>query len=324
MMTKSTPWDEIGKPSRDYNVRLVNGCGAVPLYWGKDPTGKCVFVVELVGDHAEVFRQSRVSVHGIRVDLRLLNATNGQCLVLALEQHVDRDLFFSLCKTLASALNEVSDSDVAFSIAITHLQRWKSFFANRKQRLLSPEEIRGLFAELQFLKSLYDRHTSEAEAINSWCGPDRAQQDFVFGNTAVEVKAISRKDRNTVRISSEDQLESLCDNLFLEIFRLSDLPDAGSALSLNQAVVEIYQEFSDSVAIEAFSQKLAAYGYVELRDYDEPLLVVSERRTYKVESAFPRLIRSELPQGIRKVGYEIEIEKLARFECSEEDLWGRY
>lgn len=322
-MTKSTPWDEIKKPDRDYNVRLLDGCGAVPLYWGKDTTGRCLFVVQLVGDYAEDFRQSRVSVHGIRVDLRILDATKGQCLVLALEQHVDRDLFFSLCNTLASALKEASDSDVALSIATTHLQRWKSFFASRKQSLLSPEEIRGLFAELQFLKSLYGHHTSEAVAINSWYGPDRAQQDFIFGNTAVEVKAISGRERNTVRISSEDQLESLCDNLFLKIFRLSDLPDAESALSLNQVVIEIYEELSDAESIEAFSQKLASYGYVELRDYDEPLLVVSERRTYKVENGFPRLIRSELPQGIRKVDYEIEIEKLAPFECSDEHVWGR-
>ncbi|MEL0083539.1 MAG: PD-(D/E)XK motif protein, partial [Gammaproteobacteria bacterium] len=250
-------------------------------------------------------------------------ATEGQCLVLALEQHVDRDLFFSLCNTLANALKEARDSDVALSIATTHLQRWKSFFASRKQSLLSPEEIRGLFAELQFLRSLYGHHLSEAESINSWYGPDRVQQDFVFGNTAVEVKAISGRERNTVRISSEDQLDSACDYLFLKIFRLSDLPNAESALSLNQAVVEIYAELSDAEAIETFSQKLVSYGYVELRDYDEPLLVVSERRTYRVENGFPRLIRSELPQGIRKVGYEIEIETLAPFECSDEYIWGR-
>ncbi|WP_254229107.1 PD-(D/E)XK motif protein [Agrobacterium salinitolerans] len=43
----------------------------------------------------------------------------------------------------------------------------------------------------------------------------------MHGNTAVEIKSLSGTERSTVRISSEDQLESLNDNLFLRIYRLT-------------------------------------------------------------------------------------------------------
>lgn len=322
MTIRSTPWDEIKTPTFDYNVRLVEGSTAVPLYWGKDAEGHCLLVVELDGDHTEQFQKNRTSVHGIRVDLRMLDATDSQGLVLTLEQHVDLDLFFGLCETLVSRLRETPDSPTALSVAITHLRRWKAFFAGRKVRMLSPEEIRGLFAELQFLRSLYQDHLPEKAALDAWCGPEGGHQDFIFGNTAIETKALSGRERSTVRISSEDQLEAVCDNLYLTIFRLSDMPESDTARSLNDAVKQVERELSDAEALEEFYSRLVAYGYVEMREYDKPKLVVTGQRTYQVGEDFPRLIRSQISDGVTRVNYEIELEKIAPFECDTAAIWG--
>src|SRR3546814_15120322 len=86
---------------------------------------------------------------------------------------------------------------------------------------LSIEEVRGLFAEIVFLTELIDRQMSSSDAVEAWLGPERSHQDFIFGNTAVEVKSLSGAERSSVRISSEDQLESLNDALFLRVYRLS-------------------------------------------------------------------------------------------------------
>lgn len=88
------------------------------------------------------------------------------------------------------------------------------------------EEVRGLFAEIVFLMELIDRQMSSGAAVEAWLGPERSHQDFMFGNTAVEVKSLSGAERSSVRISSEDQLESLNDALFLRVYRLSSLADA--------------------------------------------------------------------------------------------------
>jgi len=322
MTSRPVPWDDIRTPERDYNVRLVGGSGIVPLYWAKDVEGHCLFVIELEGDHTDQFRKNSPSVHGIRVDLRMLDATRGQGLVLTLEQHVDKDLFFSLCQTLVQSLQEVKESPVALAIALAHMKRWKAFLAGKKKRLLSAEEIRGLFGELQFLRMLYREQLDEKTAVEAWCGPDRIQQDFIFGNTAVEIKTLSGRERSAVRISSEDQLEALCDDFFLMVFRLSDMPESERALSLNEAVRRIESELSDADTLEELGVRLGAYGYVEMREYDKPRFVVSGQHTYRVVDGFPRLIRSAMPDGIARVSYDIELEKIAPFACDTAQIWG--
>ena len=321
MTARSTPWDEIATPESDYNVRLIAGSSAISMYWGKDINGCCLFLIELEGDHSKKFQKDGPSVHGINVDLRGGSASQLQGLVLTLENQVDRDLFSGLCQTLVSNLQSVTDASTALAVALMHIKRWKAFLAGRKRRVLSPAEVRGLFAELQFLRLLYGRHLTQPEAVNAWCGPEGVHQDFIFEDTAVEIKSLSGRERNSVRISSEDQLEALSDNLFLMIFRLTEQPDADQSLSLNLLISQIEQEITDSQALEEFSMKLAANGYVEMREYDAPVFLVSGQKCYRVCDEFPRLVRSELADGIMRVGYEIELESISEFECDTSEIW---
>lgn len=319
-MSESSPWDYIAVPSADFNVRQVPGETAVPCFWGRDTTGACLFIVELEGDHTDPFRKNEVRVHGIDVDLR--GGEPGlQHLVLTLEKQVDRDLFEGLSLTLASALERATDSASSLAVALAHIRRWKTFLSGRSQHL-SAEEVRGLFAELTFLLELIERQPSSAVAVEAWLGPERSHQDFIFGNTAVEIKSLSGTERSTLRISSEDQLESPNDALFLRVYRLSSLPDATSAQSLNGLVAAVQARLGEAEAVEAFDRKLVAHSYAPLPDYDAPRFVVSGVHSYRVGDGFPRLIRSQLPTGIDRVAYDIRLENIAPFECDNTGLFG--
>ena len=322
-MSKSTPWDDIGNPNTDYTVRRVVGSGDIPIYWGKDVGGQCLLIVELEGDYGELFRKDSTNVHGIGVDLRNGEQPRQQRLVLTLEKQVDRDLFLGLCETLIASLVLVNDSAVALAVALSHLKRWKAFLAGRKTRMLSPEEVRGLFAELHCLRALYAYRLTQVAAVDAWCGPDDVHQDFVFGNTAVEVKSLSGRERSAVRISSEDQLEGLSDNLFLVIHRLSNMPDSERAQSLNDIVRTIEHELTETEALAQFSKKLATFGYAPLSDYDTPRFLISGTQGYRVEGKFPRLTRSLLPEGIARLAYDIKLEAIEPFECDQEQIFGR-
>ncbi|MCA3643574.1 MAG: PD-(D/E)XK motif protein [Methylobacterium sp.] len=313
-MPESSHWDGIAVPGADFNVRQVAGETAVPCFWGRDTGGACLFIIELQGDHTAQYRRNIVGVNGIEVDLRA-GIPGQQRLVLTLEKQVDRDLFEGLCRTLASALEHASDSESALAVALAHIRRWKTFLSGRGGQHLSAEEVRGLFAELTFLLELMDRLPSTGAAIEAWLGPERSHQDFIFGNTAVEIKSLSGTERSTVHISSEDQLESLNDALFLRIYRLSNLPEARGARSLNDIVSAVQALIANAEVVEDFDRKLVIHGYAPLPEYDEPRFVVSEVRSYRVEQEFPRLIRSQLPVGITKVAYEIRLEAVARHEC---------
>lgn len=321
-MNRQTPWDEIQIPSIDYNVRLVTGAGKVPVYWGRDVDGHCLLIVELNGDNEIQFRKDAVQVHGLRLDLRQGNE-GRQRLVLTLEKHVDQDLFSSLCGTLIASLSLITVPASALSVVLSHIKRWKAFLAGKKKRLLTPDEIRGLFGELLFLRSLYLNHLSEKLAIEAWCGVEGVHQDFIFGNTSVEIKTLSGKERNTVNISSEDQLESFSDNLFLMIYRLNDIPDSDQALSLNDAVRQIENELTDAETLEIFSTKLSGYGYLPVQEYDQPRLQIISIKTFRVTEEFPRLIRAQLPEGVTRVSYQIKLEKISPFEVGQELIFRR-
>lgn len=312
-MFESSPWDDIAVPGSDFNVRLVTGKTTVPCFWGRDIGGACLFIVELQGEHTTQYRKGAVTVNGIDIDLRA-GEQGKQCLVLALERQVDRDLFEGLCRTLASSLEHAADSASSLAVSLAHVRRWKTFMAGRSQHL-SAEEVRGLFAEITFLLELIDRQMSSAAAVEAWLGPDRSHQDFIFGNTAVEIKSLSGAERSTVRISSEDQLESLNDALFLHIYRLSSLADAVGARSLNEIVTAVQVKLGEADAVEAFDGKLVAYGYAPLPDYDQPRFVISDVRSYRISDGFPRLTRSQLPAGIASVAYDIKLEVIAPYEC---------
>lgn len=320
-MSESSPWDEIAIPRADINVRQFPGETAVPCFWGRDTTGACLFIVDFEGDYTDQFRKNGVTAYGIDVDLRR-GKPGRQHLVMTLEKQVDRDLFDGLCRTLASALERATDSASSLAIALAHIQRWKTFLSGRSQHL-SAEEVRGLFAELAFLLELIERQPSSTAAIEAWLGPEKSHQDFIFGNTAVEIKSLSGAERSTVRISSEDQLESLNDALFLCIYRLSSLPDAARARSLNQIVTAVQMRLGEPEAVEAFDRKLVAQGYAPLPDYDQPRFIVNETRSYRVTDGFPCLMRSQLPTGIDRVTYDIRLETIAPYECDNAEVLGR-
>lgn len=312
-MPDSSPWDDIAVPRVDFNVRHVRGETAVPCFWGRDLAGACLFIMELQGDHTAQYRKNAVAAHGVSVDLRG-GEPGQQRLVLTLERQVDRDLFEGLCRTLIFTLERATDSSSSLSVALAHIRRWKTFLSGRSQ-LLSPEEVRGLFAELTFLMELVDRQASATAAVQAWLGPEKSHQDFIFGNTAVEIKSLSGTERSTVRISSEDQLETQNDALFLRIYRLSSLSEAARAQSLNEIVAVVQTRLAEAEAIEAFDRKLVAHGYAPLPDYDRPRFVVSDAHSYRVSGEFPRLIRSQLPAGIDRVAYDIKLEAILPHEC---------
>ncbi|MDR3300863.1 MAG: PD-(D/E)XK motif protein [Candidatus Accumulibacter sp.] len=311
-MPDAVPWDDIAVPDTDFNVRQVSEKAAVPCFWGRDASGACLFIVELEGNHAVQYRRNAITARGIDVDLRG-EGRGRQRLVLTLGQQVDRDLFAGFCHTLVSVLEQATDSASSLAVALTHIRRWKNFLSGHNQRL-SSEEVRGLFAELTFLLDLIDRQPA-TDAIEAWHGSERSHQDFVFGNTAVEIKSLSGAERSTVRVSSEDQLESLNDRLFLRVYRLSHLENAKGARSLNEVVATVQGKLNDAEASEAFDRKLATCGYVPLPDYDTPCFVVSNVHSYRVEGGFPRLMRSQLPPGIANVSYDIKLEAIASHEC---------
>lgn len=316
---KPSPWADIKVPPADYNLRLVAPCGQVQTSWGRDQRGNCLLLVSLDGEYSAQFKDSHTRLQGVDVDLQLHPTEPGkQNLILTLENEDDVDIFLSLCEVLLVDLRQAASSAEALAVVLGHLRRWKAFMANRNRRLLTPEEVRGLIAELCFLKAIYSGPMSSIDAVSSWLGPEAVHQDFVFSDSAVEVKSLLSRDPSTIRISSENQLETVQGHLFLVAYHL--LEDPGNGVSLNELVSETVSELQGAEAVEQLHRKLANIGYAYLLEYDTPRFQVGDVLPYRVVDPFPRLVRSSLPTGVVRVGYQIQLEHIADFRCALEEV----
>ncbi len=320
-MAHSTPWDDIQQSNVDYNVRMVNADLLIPIYWGKDVHGHCLLIANLDGDHRKIFFNANLNIQGIELDLQQRPESRTQTLVITLVSHINLDLFHALCRTLVRSLRKTSDSRTALTIILNQLKRWQRFLAGERPQILSPAEVRGLFAELYFLRCLYTNKLKKNDALNAWNGPKGGNQDFVFESTAVEIKTVSNERPNLVHISSEDQLESPVKNLYLMVEHIIENAELPSALSLNEMVQKIEDDLAESSALEEYQLKLATAGYAELYQYDEPLFQVAEIYVYRVTDVFPRIVRSELPKGIQNVRYTLQISDANPFSCPIETIW---
>ncbi|MDE2835274.1 MAG: PD-(D/E)XK motif protein [Bacteroidota bacterium] len=313
----TTPWDNIQRPSEAYNVRLTEWQGIITTYWGKDTNGKCLFLAKLEGDHVQTLREAALSIHGIDIDLRGRPQSSHQNLVLTLISHLDRELFHALCKTMARRMCRAVDPAHALEIAIGHLKRWQKFLSGGRTQLLSAEEIRGLYAELDLFHALLRLGVG---SVDCWQGPEGADQDFLVGDVAIEVKSLPSQATSKVHIASDAQLDSAAGSLFLAVKNVGSGPDGQS---LNDRVRELCAMLPGTAAVQTFQDRLSRVGYEELDHYDAPQLQVSATRIFEVREGFPRLIRSKLPAGVVSVRYSLDIGALKPFECPIIQFWNR-
>ena len=318
-----SPWDDIQKPDRHINVRQASTGGTL-CFFAKNSDNQNLFIMELRGDYRILFQKKSFKPRGLELDLLQDTTTSKQRLVIKLGDRVNKDLFGTLCTTLVQKVEEAKNDGAALSIALEHLKRWQSFLAQRHAKL-SEEAQRGLFAELTLLDELLRCSSCEPETlVKGWTGPDGGAQDFMIGETSVEVKSISGSSRMRVRISSEDQLVSETPHLFLRIYRLAQADDSTpDASSLNQMVQIITQHLETNIEARlCFEKKLMDFGYQPLPDYDYPLITLLNTHTFRVSDEFPRLTRQGLPEGVIKVSYDIELEHLDPYKCDHIELLG--
>lgn len=313
MTRQQLPWDDIPVPLVDINRRLAAVDMHAPASWAVDHKGRRLFVLELDGDYRKKYQQNVLKIQGIEIDLRV-SQNGNQLLVLALDSEQFVDLFHVLCNSLLVELIESTSSASALETTINHLRRWRAFLSGRNARVLSLEEVRGLFAEIWFFLELVYTPLGPKGAVTGWYGPERVQQDFIFCDRAVEVKSLIAADPRTVRVSSENQLESSQTYLYLLIVFVKESQEESSQ-SLNQIIAKAQRIIAGSDVAFEFESKLAAFGYIPLQEYDYPKFALVDKQSYEVNEQFPRITRSELRTGITRVRYQIEIEQLNPFRC---------
>lgn len=249
--------------------------------------------------------------------------SNYLLLNLVLVDNHFKDIFDTLLADVIAAVINETDIKLILKNYSNRLIKWESLFERFKQEGLSPEEQRGLFGELYFLRKFLQINNNYQFALNSWIGTAREVRDFQMNNWALEVKTTHGNNHQKIQISSERQLDTThLDKLFLYHLSLEKLQERGE--TLNQIITSICNILgNDSAALNQFKSKLYEAGYFEQHFtlYDSIGYLIRQETFYIVENEFPRIQENEIRSGVGDVKYSIIVSQCEAFKQTEESVF---
>ena len=279
------------------------------IYAGVDSAS---FVLLAIGIHA---RPPNIATESSSLDYFRQQRKDGSWLmVLRLRQNGLESVFGRLCQDLADAAEGVPDEKALVVLFRERLNLWKKLFQHGGSGFLQPHEIKGLIAEMLVLELLVrDGERNVHETVSGWIGPLGADQDFMYSDRAIEVKAIG-PGGESISISSLEQLDCAVPmNLILATLRPAT-PGEPGAIGLNALAARIEGMIAESPeALNIFKERLLEARYVEHEFYETVLFEPTSIAAYSVRDTFPKLVRNMVPTGILGANYSIGIDSIADF-----------
>lgn len=248
---------------------------------------------------------------------------NRNILLFKLVSIEHKDIFSVLCEDLiASIITETNEKQLVKTI-LNRFEKWKSLFNKISSQGLRPEEQRGLFGELYFLRKFLQFNNNYQFVLNTWIGTSGEVRDFQMNNWALEVKTTHGNNHQKLQISSERQLDTThLDKLFLYHLSLEKIQERGE--TLNQIVASINNILNaDTIALNRFKSKLYEAGYFEQHNalYNSIGYFVRQDNFFIVENEFPRIQENEIRSGVGDVKYSIIISQCEAFIQTEQSVF---
>ena len=287
----------------EFRLQRVDDSAKFNIYGGLDSSGQKMLAVgikarplavEMKTDALDYFRKQRTD--------------HSWLMVLRLTKPNIEVVFSRLCQDLIDASVSLESDDALASLFQTRLRLWQRLFGRIGDGILSDSEVRGLVAELLVLDALIDSGDRSAhETVTAWIGPMGADQDFLFSNSALEVKAIG-PNADVVTISSLQQLDcSVPLELVLVTLRSASGTEA-NVFDLNSLVLKIESRLSnDSDALNQLKLKLLEAGYVENEAYSATKFERTKLERINVGVGFPRLTIRMVPAGLLAATYLVDL-----------------
>jgi hypothetical protein len=230
-----------------------------------------------------------------------------------------KGIFSVLADDIINSVKTAKNKRQAIEFFYSRLSRWINFLESFGIRGLSMESARGLFGELWFLYT-YLIKKENATSVESWTGPKGTPQDFQFPGTAVEVKTTIMKQPQKIRVSNELQLDDKgIENLFL--FHLSVIERKDFGETLPSIIRQIRGSFEENIQNKSyFDQMLFDSGYLDehAEHYASTGYTIRQESFFRITDGFPRLIESDLPEGIGDLNYSVNVSSCSNFTVSGE------
>ncbi len=257
---------------------------------------------------------------GFEVRRMIFAGDDRIALQLVLANRRFKDIFTVLVQDIAENIAYIPvESDAVLTLA-NRLKRWQLFLEKHEPEGLSDEAQHGLYGELWFLRQVILPNIG-LRSVCYWLGPEAANQDFNFEGCAVEVKTTVTQNPQKLSISNENQLdETTLNALFLMHLRL-DIRKGGETLPKMVESLRVVLEGALS-SKDLFEKRLFQAGYLDVHalKYDETVYMHRNNTYFKVEQSFPRIVPTDLKQGVMQVRYGIELIACRPYAIAESEV----
>lgn len=312
-VSAESTWRDLESGARPAH-RRIDDTHPCDFYLGLDDRGARELV--LVATRAPVRSSQRFKAFELTGRLR---EDGRYALTTRLRRPELRVLFGHLCEDLIeSTRGRTSDDVMAF--VQERIARWETLFTRDSDGLLDEQTLRGLLAELMFLRDYALPAVGPGAAVYAWRGPLGNDHDFEFGLAAVEVKSVT--ESRVVTISSVGQLDEGPKPLRLSVFQLErSVSDAAPAFSAADVVSTLRSALrADSQASARFDEKLGLSGFRDHQTYSTRWYTLSGVSHFAVVSGFPRVRSADVPQGVVHVRYGIDLRQCEQFALPSLDV----
>lgn len=230
------------------------------------------------------------------------------------------DVFTALAADLAPRVAAAASGREAVTTLFGRLRRWQQFLLAARTGL-SREQERALWGELHVAHAHLLPVFGPAATVAAWKAALAAHQDFQFSTGALEVKTTAAKQPQSVRITSERQLDDTgVGALFLHVVVVDEreVAPAGSTpgQSLPALIATLRAVLSIAPAVLVmFEDLLLEAGYLDAHAprYEGRRRTVRRELTFRVRRGFPRLTERKLPAGVGDVSYALSLAAGAPF-----------
>ena len=235
--------------------------------------------------HAGIHRPTNARVLVLETDLRsihghkLRDETTGYLVEIGVDEAGRNDRATIRIREAGAAFHEifpifcadildhwipqVDASDSLRSLS-RQLARWKKFFQRGAPLGLSREDHVGLYGELSFIEAALIAGVASLPIVSAWRAPLQTNQDFLFGNLAVEIKAITGNEIDKVRVSNARQLDDTgLESLFLARYAFDFREGSGRTLPELVSTLRLSLEKTSSEALSVYFDRLLEAGFVE-------------------------------------------------------------
>ncbi|SHE98935.1 Putative PD-(D/E)XK family member [Bacteroides luti] len=242
---------------------------------------------------------------GVEIQILPVNKAKKELAIILLENELS-DIFILFIEDIINSLTSVKNEEDAILVISKKIGYWKKLFSKFTGGLLTPQQQRGLFGELYFLRLLLENLNNKEKIVKGWQAPTGSNQDFYYNGIAIEVKT-SKSNNPSIKISNELQLDTTgLINLYLAFYKLNEYP--GNQNSLSGLITIIRNLLSkDYELLSEFNDKLESLGIDSETEaeYSNISYSIRDEKYYKVVSGFPQITKATIDNSIFNVSYEI-------------------